>query len=91
LRADTANADHQQAGSREHQGKKYHNIVYNVGQKVWLYWPPQVKPGQLKKFCNWWHGPYEITCVIGDVNYEIRDLTGTRRKIMQIMQILPPT
>jgi len=67
--------------------EKYHNIVYNVRQKVWLYWPPQVKPGQLKKLCNRWHNPYEITRVIGDVNYEIRDLTGTRCKIVQIMHM----
>ena len=59
---------------------KYTNISFDVGQKVWLYWPPQLKPGQVKKFGNRWHGPYEILRRLGDVNYEIKDLTSLRRR-----------
>ena len=36
---------------------KYTNISFDVGQKVW---PPQLKPSQVKKFSNRWHGLYEI-------------------------------
>ena len=26
------------------RANKYANISFDVGQKVWLYWPPQLKP-----------------------------------------------
>jgi len=42
------------------QADKYANISFDVDQKVWLYWPPQLKPGQVKKFSNQWHSLYEI-------------------------------
>jgi len=56
-----------------------------VGQKVWLYWPPQLKPSQVKKSGNRWHSLYEILRKLGDVNYEIKDLTGLRCKILQVV------
>ena len=61
----------------------YANISFDVGQKVWLYWPPQLKPGQVKKFGNRWHSPYEILRKL--VNYKIKDLTGLRCKILQVV------
>jgi len=66
---------------------KYANIFFDVGQKVLLYWPPQLKPGQVKKFSNRWHGPYEILQRLGNINYEIKDLTGLRHKILQVVHV----
>ena len=67
------------------RANKYANISFDVGQKVWLYWPPQLKPGQVKKFGNRWHGPYEILQRLSNINYKIKDLTGLRCKILQVV------
>ena len=69
------------------QADKYANISFDVGQKVWLYWPLQLKPSQVKKFGNRWHGLYEILRKLGDVNYKIKDLTGLRCEIIQVVHV----
>ena len=79
------NIKHHHEKDAAQRADKYANISFNVGQKVWLYWPPQLKPGQVKKFGNRWHGPYEILRRLGDVNYEIKNLTGLRCKILQVV------
>ena len=69
------------------QADKYTKISFEVGQKVWLYWPPQLKPSQVKKFSNRWHGLYEILRKLSNINYKIKDLTGLRRKILQVVHV----
>ena len=67
--------------------EQYLTQHFKKGDKVWLYWPPRTKPGQVKKFLNRWHGPYLITNKNGLVDYTIEDLTATRRKLTQVVHV----
>ena len=46
------NIEHRHEKDAAQRADKYANISFDVGQKVWLYWPPQLKPSQVKKFSN---------------------------------------
>ena len=71
----------------ERRASKFTTMHFQLGEKVWLYWPPRIKPGQVKKFANRWHGPYEIINVNSDVDYTIKDLTGLRKKVIQVVHV----
>jgi hypothetical protein len=46
-------------------------VVYNVGDKVWLY-TPHLGKGQSRKFCPKWTGPYVVKECLPPVNYAIQ-------------------
>jgi len=73
--------------SVERYNAKHKDIEFTVEQKVWLYWPPRAKPGQSKKFLMRWVGPFTIERKGGRNNYEIRDETGERRKLVQYVHV----
>jgi len=48
----TQNIEHYHKKDAAQRANKYTNIFFDVGQKVWLYWSPQIKLSQVKKFGN---------------------------------------
>ena len=50
--------------------KKIHPVEYEVGQRVWLYFPSR-KVGEIKKFHRKYDGPFIITHRVYEKNYKL--------------------
>jgi hypothetical protein len=71
--------------------KKYYDakrkeVVFQDGDKVWLYWPPRIKPGQSSKLVNTWYGPFEVMKKTSSVNYVIKDL-ASKKQLEQMVHV----
>lgn len=51
--------------------KRHRHVEYSVGDRV-MVWTPTRKKGKSTKLLHRWHGPYEVTKKLSEVNYEVK-------------------
>lgn len=77
------------AKSIEYQDKKKKDKRSTIGPLVLIKQPLLVK-GKAKKFRDRWKGPFKITKVVGDVNYDTTNLKGpVKTDAIQVSRIRP--
>lgn len=62
----------QQKRQKELYDRKVHGDPLKVGQLVWKY-NPVVKAGEMKKFHQFWVGPYKVVKQLSEVTYRIQN------------------
>ena len=62
---------------------KAHDMKLRIGDKVLV-----LLPASTNKLLSQWHGPYEVTRVIGKVNCEIKMSKRRRKKVIFHINVL---
>lgn len=67
---------------------KARRLLFDAGQKVWLYNPRRIV-GKTPKLQSNWEGPYEVIKRLNDVVYCIRKLYRHKNKIVHLDRLAP--
>jgi len=68
--------------------KKARWLLFEAGQKVWLFNPRRIK-GRTFKIQSNWEGPYEVVRRLNDVVYCIRESNRHKNKIVYLDRLAP--
>jgi len=68
--------------------RKARRLLFETGQKVWLFNPRRIK-GKAPKLQSNWEGPYEVVRRLNDIVYSIHKSNRHKNKIVHLDRLAP--